>query len=1271
MDDQVVKRGDASPGDPACRNGEQPTLLPQQNRCTTAKQLADFAPRWKDIAKYFRKRSETDVKNIYYSSMRLVSSDNNLGRRLLSSYANAVRDCHGDPFQRRAALEAKKAEHGVDDEYCERILQSCANGKAGARPTGRATTPGPIGTEAAATETTAAALTASASGAAAATAAAMAAAAHGGDAVATITTASTAAATATANCTAIATAAGVRGVADTAAIVADGGMLVDGATSPLVEAGGIGRGGKRAAVASERPTRSRKAGGEAQSAPLPGRAAGRLRTGLADVSGSSESGQADEDSDGTAAADAAALVPRELMAVALKQAAAAATAAVGGLAFDSPSHSVRSSAPGVEARNRLQLLAQSKMLVLRPLGVMAAPKREVMVPVLLAPPSSVSGPFDDGDGFTNAGGDRGHDAAEWLAAHVERRGDAARGQDQHQSLAAALHLAAHSSPAGHWDLEQQVVLPVRRPPPQSQPLPRAASGMYGLELLSEVADEAANAAGSVRCNTHACMHTCILLRHGDMWMRRSICVGGMGGSQAGLESRGYAVCLSMSWNSNIRVRTAKAPSSTPIHEAPSPKLQAPYPYAVSLGRVGDVGARDQNPTGSGGGTTSSDGDKAELAVIDSQTRDGTSAMFTRLIGQVAWLAGPLVALNVANLCNASLPDWLGEEVGDLHSFLVNPLFLVASLAAMYGQRLYGLLPPAEAEALPAFSLAWYGQAVRGPRALLALLLLYVIRTMPRRLQARKRTGPIAFGRALVAFERAAASMTRSHLSTAARRAVASNAVGTDRVLLHELRVESVAGARAANALHRAAELGVAEEVGMPPIYPSGYPPKKVRLAADLAGLLLTRSAYTGSRLVSTAAVILFRLCQGLRRGAAFAPAEAPIGAAALARRKARAAAGKAQAQAPGEGHFPATKAAELSRRMAALLQGRAAQQIKRLDAEVVSADIDEWGSADAPRLTLLEPALSMCSDTWRRRTGKIGRRGLPLTAAKPDQEADEEDAEEDDDDAKQRKQQQQQAPKELGGGEASALFDAMAGGLWQLVGTGALQPLGLAMPAGATAAAGSLAGGAALALGTSAEAVAELRGAAAFCLRGLCRAASARAFAACALPNGNAVAAQQRNTALGGTGACATWLGAPLATWLPAPRDLLPARPERLLTGSGAGAVAKRAGGSTTARNRAGRGAGSGGRTTVSASFCGQAQQLLKEWNARTPRAAGTGAGPVEVAPAKACANPRCGRLSGPTEASLKPMQCSGCRTARYCCQGCQLEHWKAEGHKQECARGG
>lgn len=187
-------------------------------------------------------------------------------------------------------------------------------------------------------------------------------------------------------------------------------------------------------------------------------------------------------------------------------------------------------------------------------------------------------------------------------------------------------------------------------------------------------------------------------------------------------------------------------------------------------------------------------------------------MFTRLIGQVAWLAGPLVALNVANLCNASLPVWLGEEVGDLHAFLVNPLFLVASLAAMYGQRLYGLLPPAEAEALPAFSLAWYGQAVRGPRALLALLLLYVIRTMPRRLEARKRTGPIAFGRALVAFERAAASMTRSHLSTAARRAVASNAVGTDRVLLHELRVESVAGARAANALHRAAELGVAEEV---------------------------------------------------------------------------------------------------------------------------------------------------------------------------------------------------------------------------------------------------------------------------------------------------------------------------------------------------------------------------------------------------------------------------------------------------------------------------
>ncbi|KAG2446318.1 hypothetical protein HXX76_000906 [Chlamydomonas incerta] len=1440
-------------------------------------------------------------------------------------------------------------------------------------------------------------------------------------------------------------------------------------------------------------------------------------------------------------------------------------------------------------------------------------------------------------------------------------------------------------------------------------------------------------------------------------------------------------------------------------------------------------------------------------------------MFARLIGQVSWLAGLLLGVNLAHQFAASLPDWLGEEVGDLHAFLLNPAFILASMAAVYGQRLYGMLAPAEAEALPALSLAWYGQAVRGPRALLALLLLYLVRTTPRRLQARKRTGPVAFGRALVAFERAAACMTRSQLSTAARRAVAANVVGTDRVLLHELRVESLAGAKAANALHRAAELSVAEEVGMPPIYPTSCPPKKVRLAADLSGLLLTRSraaaeaaprrsmvevgeavlarmaallaeaaagggggraaaatanpdefraavlrsAYTGSRLVSTSAVILFRLCQGLRRGGVFAPAEVPvatarrnsllaqmadsgmmgawaglartlaaqpsrcppallhlaspapaappapaalaahelhwavlgdagrylralvhaaaimcdkdreaallaahlaaagqepgtdeddeeegdeeeeeegrgaegaaggrrrgrvtgalaaealvdalessgllealcaallaatathaaakcglgeqlavppeaaallrqeaaaareaagqrvssaaegtgrassnaatgggkaastppaalaalqymyatsnlaislimltnlagalprmageIGAAAVARRKARAAAGKAPPP-PVEDAFSVVKATELSKRTAALLlgpavqrlqrcllerfsldqleqgggggagegageparqdksagggkagagggggcgwvlldafrmQGLQAQQMQRLDTEVVSADIDESGSADAPRLTLLEPALSMwaaqsvglaggagaggsadaslpsmhgvvraigramravhvlltssdCLDlaalptgsrytataiaaasalagtykrfatapdasaastrafavdameavAWtlavgtravsmelmagdeeeeeeeedgggggggaggRRQQGltelglrpvayplqvfrhmaeahgegfrklpaadqaalarrlaaahwpasldlalrlgarslarsglrvanvppgaggpgaevvrgvtcllpslsvlvctpaaapwaeavadeaaagaggllvsmgklaawlgtQVGRRGLPLTAAKPDGEDDDDDEDEDGEDsgAKGKAKQQQpaaQPPPELGGGEASALFDAMAGGLWQLVGTGALQPLGLAMPAGATsAAAGSLAGGAALALGTSAEAAAELRGAVAYCLRGLCRAAAARAFAAAALPNGNAAAAQQRNTALGGTGACATWLGAPLAGWLPAPRDLLPARPERLLAGVGvllgrcfsdggvergalagwshaaagsllalaaherlsgdvqgwllagsgaggagsdagssfsagmgalcyvlraagmqqdmdmverlraaaasapreaggggskaaeadaagpsaSGAGAKRAaGGSAAARNRAGRGAaaagGGGGRAAASAPFCEQAQQLLKEWNARAPKPAGGGAAAaaspaaasgagVEVAPAKACANPRCGRFGGPTEASLKPMQCSGCRTARYCCPGCQLEHWKAEGHKQECARSG
>ncbi|KAG2446317.1 hypothetical protein HXX76_000905 [Chlamydomonas incerta] len=224
---------------------------------------AETGNRWKDISKNFRKRSETDVKNIYYSSMRLVSTDNNLGRRLLSSYATAVRDCHGDPALRRAALEAKKAEHGVDDEYCEQILQSGGNGKSGARPVVRAATPGPTGTPAV---TTAGASGVDDAGAAAA-------AAPGGDAVATTTM----------------TAAGAGGAAAAAAVGADtSGVLVDGATSRFAEAGGSGR----AAGTGDRLTQRRKTGREAQSAPLPDGRASRRRAQLAGSPGSGESGEA-------------------------------------------------------------------------------------------------------------------------------------------------------------------------------------------------------------------------------------------------------------------------------------------------------------------------------------------------------------------------------------------------------------------------------------------------------------------------------------------------------------------------------------------------------------------------------------------------------------------------------------------------------------------------------------------------------------------------------------------------------------------------------------------------------------------------------------------------------------------------------------------------------------------------------------------------------------------------------------------------------------------
>ncbi|PNH03920.1 hypothetical protein TSOC_009954 [Tetrabaena socialis] len=49
-----------------------------------------------------------------------------------------------------------------------------------------------------------------------------------------------------------------------------------------------------------------------------------------------------------------------------------------------------------------------------------------------------------------------------------------------------------------------------------------------------------------------------------------------------------------------------------------------------------------------------------------------------------------------------------------------------------------------------------------------------------------------------------------------------------------------------------------------------------------------------------------------------------------------------------------------------------------------------------------------------------------------------------------------------------------------------------------------------------------------------------------------------------------------------------------------------------------------------------------------------------------ACSNPLCANLAGDSEADLPLRACGGCGRARYCCAGCQREHWRA-GHRAEC----
>ncbi len=57
----------------------------------------------------------------------------------------------------------------------------------------------------------------------------------------------------------------------------------------------------------------------------------------------------------------------------------------------------------------------------------------------------------------------------------------------------------------------------------------------------------------------------------------------------------------------------------------------------------------------------------------------------------------------------------------------------------------------------------------------------------------------------------------------------------------------------------------------------------------------------------------------------------------------------------------------------------------------------------------------------------------------------------------------------------------------------------------------------------------------------------------------------------------------------------------------------------------------------------------------------------VEAAGLSLCANPRCDRLEGDSEAGRPVLRCGGCRVVSYCCRECQAAHWKEGGHKEEC----
>ncbi|KAG2493077.1 hypothetical protein HYH03_008740 [Edaphochlamys debaryana] len=107
--------GDARRGPPRSRGGVSYTRAPRWTVKWSSDDFVKLAKlhvvhgnQWKAISLKFKNRTPIDVKNIYYSSLRCHSEDDNEGRTLLRVYIRLLGDQHADAEARRAALRTAR-----------------------------------------------------------------------------------------------------------------------------------------------------------------------------------------------------------------------------------------------------------------------------------------------------------------------------------------------------------------------------------------------------------------------------------------------------------------------------------------------------------------------------------------------------------------------------------------------------------------------------------------------------------------------------------------------------------------------------------------------------------------------------------------------------------------------------------------------------------------------------------------------------------------------------------------------------------------------------------------------------------------------------------------------------------------------------------------------------------------------------------------------------------------------------------------------------------